>query len=346
MAMQAQWWAQGKIRHLTPVLENKAPCPSERISTGTASTFPLHFWLSQGVSQRGAVQRGMEQAAYFCTSSCASLRPRQKQSSQPGQTRCLLSLIAALRRAPVSQNGTWLLPLHRIVSSHSPAPAGFTAFPLQLPDRLCLAGSVSPLTSQHCLLSFPPLLHSNFPFFIPCPSVLPYVVFCTKVHSTVGLQRRDAKVSCPLWRLASISFTLSSVLMGHGGPKHACLVGMRGALCGPGAWLDNGSTVLEKAALSGCCCALHPLSMWEGNGVPPLPCVLLSVQNQGEDGGMKARDWHHPAPSCAVKAGDTLQGVRWPCICQVLAGLDLGPLLCYRLPQEPWAGPLGHANAL
>lgn len=109
-----------------------------------------------------------------------------------------LSLIAALHRAPVSHNGIWLLPLHRTVSSHSPAPTGLTVFPLQLAARLCLTGSVSPLTSQHCVISFPPPLPSDFLVFIPCPCVLPYAVFCTEVHSTVGLQRRDAKVGCPL----------------------------------------------------------------------------------------------------------------------------------------------------
>jgi len=153
---------------------------------------------------------------------------------QPGQTRCLLSLIAASRRARLSQSGSWLLPRRRIVSSHRPAPAGLTAFPLRLPAQLCLARSVLPLASQCHLLSFSPPLRLDFPFFSPHSSVLPYTIFCTKVQKAVGLHRGDAKLGCPLRRLASIPFTSSSALPGHGGPNRACLVGMRGALCGPG----------------------------------------------------------------------------------------------------------------
>ena len=148
-------------------------------------------------------------------------------------------------------------------------------------------------------------------------------------------------MGCPLQGLASIPFTLSSVLLGCGGPDRACLAGMRG----PGAWLDNSSTVLEKAALSGCHRALHPPSTWEGKGVPPLPCALLAGQNQGEDGGINAPHRCHPAPLCTARAGAALQGLGWLCIRQVLAGLELEPSLCYRLQGEPQAGPVGHAGA-
>lgn len=117
---------------------------------------------------------------------------------------------------------------------------------------------------------------------------------------------------------------------------------MRGALCGPGARPDNSSTVLEKAALSGCHRAAHPPSTWEGKGVPP---VLLAGQNQGEDGGIKARDCCHPTPLCAAKADATLQGLGWLCVPRVLAGSELGPLFCYMLPGEPLAGLFCHADA-
>lgn len=245
----------------------------------------------------------------------------------------------------MSQSRSWLLPLHHIVSSHSPAPTGLTAFPLRLSAWLCLTGSVSPLASQHSLLSFPPPLNSDFLFFSPPPSVLPYAAFCTEVQEAVGLHRGDTKMGCPIQRLASVPFTLSSMLLGRGGPNRACLVGMRGALCGARARPDNSGTVLEKAALSSCHCTLHPLSTWEGKRVPPLLCALLAGQNQGEDGGFKAQDQRHPAPPRTVKAGAALQGLGWLCVCQALAGSELGPLLCYRLPGKPQAGPLGHAGA-
>lgn len=115
----------------------------------------------RGASQRGAVCRGTEQAVGFCPSPCTTLRPWQKETSQAGQTCCLLSLIAALC---MSQSGSWLLPLHRIVSSHSPSPTGLTAFPLQLTAQLCLTGSVLPFASQRHLLSLPPPIHSVFLF--------------------------------------------------------------------------------------------------------------------------------------------------------------------------------------
>lgn len=115
-----------------------------------------------GCQWKGSLCRGTEQAGAFCPGPCTTLSPWQ-ETSQPGQTRCLLSLIAALC---LSQSGSWLLPLHRIVSSHSPAPTGLTAFPLQLTAQLSLTGSVLPLTSQRHLLSLPPSYSfAFFPFF-------------------------------------------------------------------------------------------------------------------------------------------------------------------------------------
>lgn len=97
----------------------------------------------------------------------------------------------------------------------------------------------------------------------------------------MGTQRWAA---CSIQRLPSIPFTLLSVLRGCRGPGCACLVGMREAR----AQLDNGSTVLEKAALSSCHHGPHPLGTGEGKGVPPGPCMPLTGQNQGEDGGIDA----------------------------------------------------------
>lgn len=144
--------------------------------------------------------RGTEQAGVFCPSPCTTLHLWQ-EISQPGQTRCLLSLIAALC---LSQSGSWLLPLHRIVSSHSPAPTGLTAFPLRLAAQLCLTGSALPLASQRHLLSLPPPIHSDFPFF--SLTVLLYIIFCTEVQKAVGQHRGDTKVGCLLQRLPSIPF--------------------------------------------------------------------------------------------------------------------------------------------
>lgn len=174
----------------------------------------------------------------FCPSPCMTLHP-WPETSQPGQTCCLLSLIAALC---LSQSGSWLLPLHRIVSSHSPAPTGLTAFPLRLAAQLCLTGSALPLASQRHLLSLPPPIHSDFPLFSHHLTVLPYIIFCTEVQKAVGLRHGDTKVGRLLQRLPSIPFTLLSVLLGCRGPGCACLVGMRGAR----AQLDNAALCWRK----------------------------------------------------------------------------------------------------
>lgn len=135
---------------------------------------------------------------------------------------------------------------------------------------LCLALRIS---ASSALPS--PSYSFSFPFFSYHLTVFPYIIFCMEVQKAVGLHCGDTKVGSLLRRLASISFTLLSVLLGCRGPGCACLVGMRG----PRAQLDNGSTVPEKAALSGCHCGPHPLSTGEGKGVPPCPCMPLTGQN-------------------------------------------------------------------
>lgn len=74
--------------------------------TGTASNCPWGFCPPWGASRKGAVWRGTEKAGGFCPSTLTTLCPCQ-ETSQPGQTHCLLSLIAALS---LSQSGNWPFP--------------------------------------------------------------------------------------------------------------------------------------------------------------------------------------------------------------------------------------------
>lgn len=193
------------------------------------------------------------------------------EPSQAGQTRCLLSLIAALC---LSQSGSWLLPLHRIVSSHSRAPTGLTAFPLRLAAQLSLTSSLLPLTSQRHLLSLPPPIHSDFPFFSHHLTVLPCIIFCTEVQKAVGLHCGDTKVGCLLERLPSIPFTLSllqrSRLCLHpGGDERAQSPAGQWQHCAAESscvWLPPRSSSAEHRAREGCPSAPLHAPHWAKSG--------------------------------------------------------------------------------
>lgn len=198
--------------------------------------------------------------------------------------------------------------------------------------------SPAPRPALPCWLSLVPHISVHFPFLSLSIQIFPSLA-PTLVFSLHCLLNRSPKCNGEMQRWAahfrglSIPFTLSSMLLGCKDPDCACLAGMTG----PRSWPHNSSTVLEKAALSGCHCTPHPLSMWEGKGVPLLSCTLIGGQHQGEDGGINAQDQHHLFPLSIAKAGITFQGQGWLCSCQA------GRAWTFALPQVP-RGILGQVS--